>query len=206
LKEGRAFRDRVVEMLPRPYQEGARDLLDDIGDGLGGYLRGQGLVCATQAAFHATGLVLIGLEFGLLIGVMTGIAAVIPIIGNAVMLTVALVVAVVQFDNTLWVLAVLGLYGAAQVVETLFLVPLLVGQRIALHPLLMIVAVILGGRLFGLPGALLALPGTTVLVVVGRWFWDFYRESDVYRTKTVEHGDAGADQPRAAGGRRRRVT
>ena len=79
-------------------------------------------------------------------------------------------------------------------------------ERISPTPLLMIVAVILGGRLFGLPGALLALPGTTVLVVLGRWFWDFYRETDVYRTKTVEREEASADQPRAAGGRRRRVT
>jgi predicted PurR-regulated permease PerM len=96
------------------------------------------------------------------------------------MLTVALLVAAVQFEALLSVLAVLGLYGAAQLIETVFLVPLLIGRRIALHPLLMIVAVIVGGRLFGLVGALLALPVTTVLVVVGEWSWAVYRSSRIY--------------------------
>jgi predicted PurR-regulated permease PerM len=206
LKEGRSFRDGLVRMLPRPYHGRARELFNAIGDGLGGYLRGQGLVCATQAAFHATGLVLLGLDFGLLIGLMTGVAAIVPIIGNAVMLTVALLVAVIQFESVFWVLGVLALYGAAQVLETLFLVPLLIGHRIALHPLLMIVAVILGGRLFGLPGALLALPGTTVLVVVGRWFWGLYRSSAVYGTRASARDDAPPAHRRAAGERRRRAT
>ena len=180
LKEGRRFRDRAVALLPRPYQGSCGELFAAIGDGLGGYLRGQGLVCTAQALFHAIGLSLIGLDFGILIGVLTGLGALVPIIGNTVMLAVALLVAAVQFDGLLPILAVLSLYGTAQVIETLVLVPLLVGKQIAVHPLLMILAVIMGGRLFGLVGALLALPGTTVLVVTARWLWQRYRNSPVY--------------------------
>lgn len=180
LKDGRRLRDRAVALLPRPYQGSGAELLAAIGDGLGGYLRGQGLVCAAQALFHAIGLSLIGLDFGILIGVLTGLGALVPIVANAVMLAVALLVAAVQFDSLLPVLAVLALYGTAQVLETLVLVPALVGTQIAVHPLLMILAVIMGGRLFGLVGALLALPGTTVLVVTARWFWQRYRASAVY--------------------------
>jgi len=192
LKDGRGFRGSLVALVPRRYQGACDELLTSIGDGLGGYLRGQALVCAAQAAFHVIGLTLIGLDFGVLIGVLTGLSAVVPIIGNAVMLTVALLVAAVQFDSVLPVLAVLALYAAAQVLETLALVPLLVGKQIAVHPLLMIIAVIMGGRLFGLVGALLALPGTTVLVVVGRWFWVRYRESPVYAEAGTERDKRAA--------------
>lgn len=180
LKEGRRFRAGLEALLPRPYQGAAADLVRAIGDGLGRYLRGQGLVCAAQATFHAVGLSLIGLDFSLLIGVLTGIGALVPIIGNAVMLAVALLVAAVQFDTLMPMLLVLGLYAAAQMLETLLLVPWLIGRQIAVHPLLMILAVIMGGRMFGLPGALLALPGTTVVVVVARWSWKRYRQTAVY--------------------------
>ncbi len=189
LKDGRRFRDRAVAVLPQRYQGSCAGLIAAIGDGLGGYLRGQGLVCAAQAVFHAVGLSLIGLDFGILIGVLTGIGALVPIIGNTVMLAVALLVAAVQFDGLLPILAVLALYGTAQVIETLVLVPLLVGTQIAVHPLLMIIAVIMGGRLFGLVGALLALPGTTVIVVSVRWFWRRYTESPVYLATPDKEGD-----------------
>ena len=192
LKEGRRFRRGVEILLPRRYQAAAGELIHAIGDGLGRYLRGQGLVCAAQATFHAVGLALIGLDFSLLIGVLTGVAALVPIIGNAVMLAVALLVAAVQFDTLVAMLLVLGLYAAAQMLETLVLVPFLVGRQIAVHPLLMILAVIMGGRMFGLAGALLALPGTTVLVVVARWSWQRYRQTEVYTAiDRAEDGSRG---------------
>ena len=162
LKEGRDFRDRLVTLLPRPYQASCAGLIAVIGDRLGGHLRGQGLVCAVHAVFHAVGRSLVGLDFGILIGVLTGIGALVPIIGNTVMLAVALLVAVVQFEGVLPVCLVLALYGSAQAIETLVLVPLLVGKQIAVHPSLMILAVIMGGRLFGRVGALSGQPRRAV--------------------------------------------
>ncbi len=180
LREGRVFRENAAALVPRRYQDPARNLALTVGDGLGNYLRGQALVCSVQAVFHATGLMLLGLQFGFIIGLLTGASAVIPIIGNAVMLSVALLVAVAQFESAGPLFVILAIYGTAQLIETLFLVPVLVGRQIAVHPLVMITAVLLGGRLFGFTGALLALPGTTVAVTAARWAWARYTESAVY--------------------------
>ncbi|MFP4127212.1 MAG: AI-2E family transporter [Alphaproteobacteria bacterium] len=193
LREGRGFRDGLIALLPRPYHAPARELVIDIGAGLGDYMRGQALVCTAQAIYHATGLMLIGLDFGLVIGVLTGIGAIVPIIGNAALFIVAIAVALVQFDGWLGPFGVLALYGSAQMLETLLLVPLLIGRQIAVHPLLMIVAAILGGRLFGFVGALLALPGTTVLVVTGRWFWARYRRTEIYDATAADARDPYED-------------
>ncbi len=180
LKEGRAFREAAVGLVPCRYQAEARDFVLTVGDGLGGYLRGQGVVCAWQAVFHAVLLALIGLQFGVLIGILTGLAAVIPVIGNLTMFTVAMLVALAQFENWLPILAVVAVFAAANVLDTLFLVPFFIGSRIRMHPLLMIVAVLLGGQLFGLIGALLALPGTTVVVTASRWIWERYEKTRIY--------------------------
>ncbi len=183
LKEGRAFREAAVNLVPCRWQAEARDLLLTVGDGLGGYLRGQGLVCAWQAVFHAVLLAAIGLQFGVLIGILTGLAAIIPVIGNLTMFAVAMLVALTQFETWLPIVLVVLVFGAANVLDTLFLVPFFIGSRIAMHPLLMIVAVLLGGQLFGLVGALLALPGTTVVVTAGRWLWLRYERTAIYGDK-----------------------
>lgn len=177
---GETFAARAIDLLPKPYQTDAHELLERMGRSLQGYLQGQGIVCVAQGTIHAVGLTLIGLQFGWLIGLLTGLSALVPVIGNTIMLSVALLVAVVQFDSLLLILAVPALYAVAQLLETLFLVPVLVGQQIEVHPLAMIVAVLLGGQLFGLVGALLALPGTAVLTAGLRFFWERYRESDTY--------------------------
>lgn len=200
LKEGRSFRELLVRLLPRRYQADGRDLSLAIANGLGNYIRGQALVCAWQSTFHAVGLTLIGLQFGIVIGLLTGLSALIPIIGNAVMLGTALLVAIVQFDELWPVLAVVAVFGVAQLLETLFLVPVLVGTQIRVHPLLMITAVLLGGRLFGFSGALLALPATTVIVTAARWSWERYRRTDVYAAAPEDEEREGEDdiRPRAA--------
>ncbi|TVS00668.1 MAG: AI-2E family transporter [Rhodospirillales bacterium] len=192
LKEGRSFVDALVALCPRCYQGDARDFLLTVGAGLSNYLRGQGIVCAWQAVFHAVLLTVIGLQYGVVIGILTGIAAVIPILGNLTMFFIAMVVAITQFDNWLLVAAVVAVFAAANVLDSFFLVPFFIGRRIALHPLLMIVAVILGGKLFGLVGALLALPGIAVVVSGGRWFWSRYRNTPVYA------GDTEGDVLRSA--------
>jgi predicted PurR-regulated permease PerM len=173
---------RTIGLVPRRFQAGFRSWLDDVGAALAAYLRGQGLVCTVQAIFHGVGLTLIGLPFGWLIGLLTGVAALVPVLGNATMLILALVLAAAQQEGWWLLLLVLLVYGSAQLLESLVLVPLLVGREIEVHPVVVIFAVMLGGRLFGLVGALLALPGTTVVVTTLRWGWERYRESEVYRT------------------------
>ncbi|MFW5680219.1 MAG: AI-2E family transporter [Pseudomonadota bacterium] len=187
LAHAEALRGRTVALVPCRFQDAFRSWLDEVGDALGAYLRGQGLVCTVQAIVHGVGLTLIGLPFGWLIGLLTGLAALVPVLGNITMLVLALVLAAAQQEGWWLLLLVLLVYGSAQMLETLVLVPVLVGREIEIHPVLIIFAVMLGGRLFGLIGALLALPGTAVVVTTLRWGWQRYRQSETYR--------AGADQP-----------
>jgi predicted PurR-regulated permease PerM len=181
------LRGRTVALVPCRFHDAFRSWLDEVGDALGAYLRGQGLVCTVQAIVHGVGLTLIGLPFGWLIGLLTGLAALVPVLGNATMLILALVLAAAQQEGWWLLLLVLLVYGSAQLLESLVLVPVLVGREIEVHPVVVIFAVMLGGRLFGLVGALLALPGTTVVVTTLRWGWRRYRASETYR--------AGGDGP-----------
>lgn len=179
LKEGRAMREAAVRLLPCRYQADARDFLLTVGDGLGGYLRGQGIVCAWQALYHAVLLAIIGLPFGILIGILSGLAAVIPVLGNLTMFAVAMVVGFTHFDAWLPILAVVAVFGAANVLDTFFLVPVFIGGRIRIHPLSMIVRVAARRHLFGLLGARLALPGTTVLVAASHWLCARYERTAI---------------------------
>lgn len=181
LAEGKAIAARVVRLLPTRFQPDAEDLVTTLGANLGAYLRGQGLVCLWQAFYHAAGLALIGLPYGIVIGVLTGIAVAVPIFGNFVMFVVALLVALAQFEDWWRILAVVALYGFANVLDTFFWIPRYIGGAIAVHPLLMIVAVLLGGQWFGLLGVLLALPGITVVVTAARWAWQRYERTALYR-------------------------
>lgn len=186
LKEGRAFREAAVSLVPVRYQAEARDFMLTVGEGLGNYLRGQGIVCFWQAVFHAVLLAIIGLQFGVLIGILTGIAAIVPILGNWTMFAVAMLVAFMQFETWLPILAVIAVFALANVLDTFFLVPYFIGSRIRMHPLLMILALLLGSQLFGLVGALLALPATTVIVTASHWIWSRYEQTDVYAVKPTE--------------------
>ncbi len=190
LKDGARFQTWLINLLPRRFQADASDLLGAVSRGLSGYVRGQSLVCASQAVFHAAGLMILGVQFGLLIGLLTGLSAVIPIIGNAIMLTLALLVAMIQTDGWTLVILVAALYAAAQLIETVVLVPTLVGTQIRAHPLVVIGAVLIGGRLFGLIGALLALPATSALSATAWWLWARYRQSSVYRINRPRQSEA----------------
>lgn len=137
----------------------------DTDEVLGSFLRGQLLVMLALAAMYSTGLVLMGLNFALPIGIVAGLLNFAPYLGFLVGLVAAMIVAYVQFHDGWALVWVLGIFSAAQVVESYFLTPRLVGARIGLHPVVVIFAVLAGGELFGFVGVLLALPVAAVLKV-----------------------------------------
>lgn len=158
LKDGRMLVRKAGRWLrPRQRTQVAGFFLQS-RQRLSDFLRGQLTLCAVQAAFHAIGLWLIGLEFGVLIGLATGAASIIPVLGNFTMFTIAMTVALLQGEGWMLPLMVAGLYALSELLETAVLAPLLVGNRIEVHPLFIIAALVIGGSLFGLWGAILALP------------------------------------------------
>ena len=149
---------------------------------LGQYLRGQLLVMGTMAVFYSTGLALFGLELAVPIGVFTGLAMFVPYIGFGIGLVLAIVAGILEFASVKAFVMVGTVYGLGQVVEGFYLTPRLVGERIGLHPLAVIFALLAFGQLFGFVGVLVALPASAVLLVAIRRVRSGYLASRLYHS------------------------
>jgi predicted PurR-regulated permease PerM len=149
---------------------------------LGQYLRGQLLVMVTMAIFYSTGLALFGLELAVPIGVFTGLAMFVPYIGFGIGLVLAVLAGVLEFASVKAFVMVGTVYGLGQVVEGFYLTPRLVGERIGLHPLAVIFALLAFGQLFGFVGVLVALPASAVLLVAIRRVRSGYLASRLYHS------------------------
>jgi predicted PurR-regulated permease PerM len=154
---------------------------------LGAFVRGQLLVMVALGIIYAGGLMAIGLELGLLIGMIAGLAAIVPYMGFVIGIGAALVAGLFQFGGDLYpMLGIVAVFMAGQALEGMVLTPLLVGDRIGLHPVAVIFAILAGGELFGFTGILLALPVAAVIMVLVRHVHDVYKDSGAY---------TGADDP-----------
>jgi predicted PurR-regulated permease PerM len=171
--------------FPRHHVVTLRLLFHDIDRTLSGFIRGQALVCLIQATYYATALSIAGLEFGALIGVMTGILTFIPYLGAVIGLTTGLIVAFVQWHDGVHVLIIACVFAVGQILEANVITPKLVGDRIGLHPAWVIFAVLAGGALFGFTGILLAVPIAAVIGVLIRFGVQVYLSSRLYRGNDV---------------------
>jgi predicted PurR-regulated permease PerM len=172
---------RLDEFLPRQQAPVIRRLAREIDDVLAAFIRGQVMVCVVMAIYYATVLSLIGLDFGLLVGAVSGLITFIPFIGAIVAFVLSMGIGLVQFLPNPWPLAgILGMYVFAQVIEGNVLTPKLVGDKVGLHPVWVIFAMLAGGSLFGFVGVLLALPVAAAAGVLVRFALERYRESKLY--------------------------
>ncbi len=177
--------DRIIAKvdgwLPRDHAGTIRGLAREADTMIAGYMRGVAMVCLILAAFYGTALSLIGLDFGLVIGLVAGLISFIPFVGAAVGFVGAVGVAVVQFGDPVHVAITAAVFVAGQALEGNFLTPKLVGERIRLHPVWVIFALLAGGLLFGFVGVLLAVPIAAVIGVLARFAIDRYLASRLYR-------------------------
>ncbi len=171
---------RVRELLPRSVEPVVVDLASQSDEVLGAFLRGQLLVMLGLAVIYATGLWLVGLDLALLIGFVAGMVSFVPYLGFIVGIIVAGIAALMQFHDAVHLIYVALVFGVGQLVEGTVLTPLLVGDRIGLHPVAVIFAVLAGGQLFGFFGVLLALPAAAVIMVLVRYAHRRYRHSALY--------------------------
>ncbi|MBS0315213.1 MAG: AI-2E family transporter [Burkholderiales bacterium] len=158
----------VDATLPRAMRPTVRDIAREIDAVLSEFLRGQGLVMLALAAYYCVALKLAGLEFALPIGLITGLLVFIPYVGFGLGMTLGMLAALTQFTTPTPILVVAGVFMVGQVLEGFVLVPFLVGDRIGLHPLAVIFALMAFGQLFGFVGVLLALPASAALLVALR--------------------------------------
>jgi predicted PurR-regulated permease PerM len=174
---------RLVELVPLRLRGVYDSFVDEADDVLGQYLRGQLLVMMILAVYFSIGLALFGLDLALPIGVFTGLAIFVPYVGFGVGLALALLAGLLEFASMKAVIMVAVVYGAGQLIESLYLTPRLVGERIGLHPLAVIFALLAFGQTFGFVGVLIALPASAVLLVAIRRLRAQYLASDLYRSK-----------------------
>jgi predicted PurR-regulated permease PerM len=172
---------RVDQLLPRDHADTIRETFREIDRRLAGFVRGQSMVCLFLGTFYGIGLTLVGLDFGLLIGLFAGLLSFIPYVGSITGFVSSVGVALVQYDNYYMVAVVAGIFFLGQFVEGNFLTPKLVGDRIGLHPVWVIFALLAGGALFGFVGVLLAVPAAAALAVFISLALRQYLESRYYR-------------------------
>ncbi|MGE0714466.1 MAG: AI-2E family transporter [Alphaproteobacteria bacterium] len=147
---------------------------------LSGFVRGQAVVCIVLGTIYAVSLTIAGLEFGAAIGMFSGLVSFIPYVGSISGLVLSTSVALFQYPDWASVAVIVAIFLIGQVVEGNVLTPLLVGDRVGLHPVWIIFALLAGGALFGFLGLLLAVPVAAVLGVLVRYMLERYRASELY--------------------------
>ena len=180
MRDGSAMLARARELLPRPVEPTVTKLALESDQVLGGFIRGQLSVMIALGTIYAIGLTAVGVDLGILIGLVAGLVSFVPYLGAIVGLGAAVIATLVQHGDLMHLALVLGVFGLGQLLESFWLTPWLVGDKIGLHPVAVIFAIMAGGQLFGFLGVLLALPVAAVSVVVGRYLHERYTHSKLY--------------------------
>ncbi|MGI9229930.1 MAG: AI-2E family transporter [Gammaproteobacteria bacterium] len=180
LRDWNVLLDKIHGLLPRAHQPLISRLARECDLVLAEFLRGQLLVMFFLGLIYSVGLWLIGIEFALLIGMLAGLISFVPYMGTIVGLSLAAIVAFTHYGDVLHLAYVALVFIFGQTIEALVLSPLLVGDRIGLHPIAVVFAVMVGGQLYGLVGILLALPTAAVIMVLLRHLHQHYLNSELY--------------------------
>lgn len=171
----------IRTVVPVRAQETIHHLAMHADGLLSQYLRGMLIVISIMSVFYSVGLSIIGIKGAAALGVFTALMIVIPYIGITLGFTLAVLAALLQFGPGGAIIGVLVLYGLGQFIEGFFLTPRLVGERIGLHPVAVLFALLLFGKLFGFFGILLALPISAVGLVLLQYGWARYTQSPWYQ-------------------------
>ena len=171
----------IESYIPERYRQTYNSKLAEVNTVLSGFIRGQLSVCAILALLYSAGLYFIGIDLAIVIGTLAGATFIIPYVGTIIGICLSVVMALLKFNDILHPLLCLGWFGLVQLLEGAVITPKIVGDTVGLHPLVAIVALLIGGQLFGITGMLLAVPVTAVLQVFLRSLADYYRSSEFYR-------------------------
>lgn len=172
---------KVDSWLPRDHVETIREIARDIDKAMAGFIRGQGTVCMVLGVFYAVALIIVGLNFGLLIGLTAGLLSFIPYVGSIIGGVLSIGMALIQFwPDWISVVMVAAIFAVGQFLEGNFLSPKLVGESIGLHPVWLMFALFAFGYLFGFVGLLLAVPLAAAAGVLVRFALSRYLASPLY--------------------------
>jgi len=168
------------ELLPRKNEAQITQLTLACHQVLGAFFRGQLLVMLALGSIYTFGLWCVGIQLALLIGLLAGLGSIVPYLGLILGLSAAIIAALVQYHDLFHVVLVLLVFGVGQLLESTVLTPILVGDKIGLHPVAVIFSILAGAQLFGFVGMLLALPVSAIILVLLRFMHEKYLASDWY--------------------------
>jgi predicted PurR-regulated permease PerM len=188
LAEFDSIRVGLMKLVPVPYQDAVATKVTTINDLIAGFIRGQLIVCASLGALYAIGFSIIGIDLALVIGLVSGLLAIIPYVGGAVALAAAAGMCLLQYGIDLHLALVVGWYALIQTLEGVVLTPRIVGHTVGIHPVAVIVGLLIGGDLLGFLGLLVAVPFTAVVQVFVKDLLEAYWNSPLY-AGGVEPGD-----------------
>jgi len=172
---------KVDSWLPRAHAPTIRRLASEVNDAVSAFIRGQGTVCLVLSVYYAVALGLMGLRYGLLVGLATGLMSFVPFVGWALGFITATTIAIVQFwPDAVPILIVVGIFAGAQVLDAGFLSPNIVGSKIGLHPVWLIFSLFVFSYLFGFVGVLVAVPIAAAVGVLVRFALKIYLASPLY--------------------------
>lgn len=185
LRDWDVMMERIRDVLPRRIEPTVVHLAGECDDVLSAFLRGQLLIMFLLGVIYTIGLLIVGIDLALLLGMIAGLASVVPYMGFIIGITAASIAAMVQFGDWVHLLGVFAVFGVGQALEGMILTPLLVGDRIGLHPVAVIFAILAGGQLAGFVGVLLALPVAAVIMVLLRHMHTEYKSSAIYGHEAI---------------------
>ncbi len=171
----------LKELPPPRFRDQLGQLFGEIDRVLSGFVRGQLVVCAILALLYSVGLWLIDIDLAVAIGTLAGAAFIIPYVGTILGIVLSLLMALLKFHDLLHPLLCLGWFGLVQTLEGTVITPKVVGDTVGLHPLIAIVALLIGGQLLGIGGMLLAIPTAAILKVLAGHLLTYYRTSAFYQ-------------------------
>ncbi|MCW8887383.1 MAG: AI-2E family transporter [Motiliproteus sp.] len=184
---------KINGLLPRSIEPRISRWAMECDEVLGAFIKGQFLVMLALGIVYSVGLAIVGVDLALLLGMLAGLASIVPYMGFIVGIIAAEIAAFMQFHDALYMVLVAVVFGIGQMLEGMVLTPLLVGDKIGLHPVAVIFAIMAGGQLFGFTGILLALPVAAVIMVALRHLHEDYKTSDLYHAvvekPAVNQGD-----------------
>jgi len=183
LRDWDKLTESIRQLLPRNKEKLISSLTKQSDEVLGAFFRGQLLVVLALTLVYSVGLSLLGLDLAILIGLLAGLVSFVPYLGFIIGIVAASIAALMQFHDANYLLYVFIVFGFGQALEGMLLTPILVGDKIGLHPVAVIFAILAGGQLFGFFGILCALPMAAVIAVIIRHMHKEYKESAVYNAE-----------------------
>jgi predicted PurR-regulated permease PerM len=180
-------------MIPLPYREVTLARLGEVDDAVSSFVRGQLTIALILAAINGIGLTVLGVPLGLLLGIVAGLANMIPYMALVVGLAPAMLLCWIEFQSLPRLIGVVAVFGLAQLLEGTILSPRILSKSVHLHPVWVLLAIIVGGRLFGLLGMVAAVPAAAAIHVFVRHWLESYRGSAFYRGAAASGGGSGGE-------------